>query len=59
MAELALDDVLRNAGHRLGDVLKQPLSRVRRHQAEEVADLAVVVVAVAVIEARRLSARGV
>jgi hypothetical protein len=52
MADLTLDDLDRNALHRFGDVIHQPLLRFLANQAEQIARLAIIVIAVAMVVTR-------
>jgi len=45
--ELALHNFLGHTGHRGGGVFEQPLLLVRRHQAEQIPRLRVIVIAIA------------
>src|SRR5258707_1112410 len=49
--DLALDDLDRNALHRLGDIVHKAPLRLRTDEAEQIAGLTVIVISVAVIVA--------
>jgi hypothetical protein len=52
MAKLTLDDFNRHAPHGLSDVFHQPLLRLLADEPEQVADLPIIVIAVAMVVAR-------